>query len=62
LTGLAQATSTVLLAVFALVNLALWRIKGREPVPEGAVYYPRAIPLAGFVASMAFLAFRVLAA
>lgn len=61
LTGLAQATSTALLAVFALVNLALWRIKGREPVPEDAVRYPRVIPLAGFAACTAFLAFRILA-
>lgn len=60
LTGLAQATSTVLLAVFALVNLALWRIKGRESAPTDAVCYPRAIPLAGFAVCTAFLAFRIL--
>lgn len=62
LTSLAEATSTILLGVFALVNYSLWRIKGRGPTPEGAVAYPRWVPLAGFLATVGFLLFRLAAA
>ena len=60
LTTLAKATSTIILLVFALVNLALWRIKGVRPRPrrEG-VSFPRFVPLLGFVACVAVLAYRV---
>jgi len=54
---LARATSLITLAIFATVNLALWRIKGRGPAPGGAVEYPRWVSLCGFVAcSAVFLA------
>lgn len=61
LTRLAETTSTALLAVFALVNLALWRIKGRESTPQGTLIIPRAIPMAGCFACLTFLLYRALA-
>lgn len=60
LTGLATATSTILLVVYAIVNLSLWRIKGQTPQsPAGAPNYPRWLSLAGFVVCGAFLLFRL---
>lgn len=59
LTALAAATSTILLVVYGLVNLALWRIKGREPQSPGeAPCYPRWLPLTGAIACGAFLLFQ----
>ena len=55
---LAEVTSTILLGVFALVNLALLKIKSQADAPAGVVTYPRAAPLAGFVACAAFLVFK----
>ena len=46
---LAQATSLVTLATFALANLALLRVKRRDPRPEGVRVYPVWIPAVGFV-------------
>lgn len=51
LAGLATATSMLLLTVFALVNLALWRIKGRAAAAAATIALPRALPLVGFVLS-----------
>jgi amino acid transporter len=60
LESLAKATSTILLIVYALVSLALWRIKGRQPEsPEGAPCYPRRLPLAGAVVCAVFLLFHL---
>lgn len=56
---LAQVTSFVILGVFGLVNLALWRIHGRGPAPEGTFVVPRALPPLGVLGVVAFLAFRV---
>ena len=53
--GLASTTSLLILVVFAGVNLALWRIKGRLSAPEGAYTFPRAVPAAGFVLSSTFV-------
>ncbi len=52
---LARFTTTVLLMVFAVVNLALLRIKKREPEIEGTFKVHAAIPLLGFVACCGFL-------
>ena len=52
---LARGTSLVTLVIFALVNLALWRIKGRSAAPPGTVAYPRWISLCGFVVCVAVL-------
>jgi len=55
LTGLAEATSAVMLMVFALVNLSAWRVKRRMPAEEGLPSIPTWVPLAGFVISLAFV-------
>ncbi len=45
LVKLAEITSSVILLVFAVVNLSLWNIKRRQPVAAGAPNYPRWIPI-----------------
>ncbi len=59
LVGLAEATTFIILIVFALVNLALWLVKRRDPRPAGVRVYPRWIPLAGFVVSAGFAAYKL---
>lgn len=59
LTTLAKTTSAIILLIFAGVNLALWRVKGRDPDPDGdGPRYPRVLPLAGFAICLAVLAFQ----
>ena len=54
--ALAKATSFFLLIVFALVNLSLWRLKGRiAGERHGNFSVPRRVPATGFVATMVFL-------
>ena len=60
LAALARATSLVTLSIFALVNLALFRLKGREPLPAGTRGVPRLVPLAGFLCSTGFIVLEVL--
>lgn len=53
---LAEWTSRITLVVFALVNLALMRIKLRgDPAPEGVVVQPLAVPVLGAVVCVIFL-------
>jgi amino acid transporter len=59
LTALAKIASTVTLTIFALVNLALVRIKRRDPRPAGLRVYPAAIPMIGFVVSAGFVLFQL---
>jgi amino acid transporter len=61
LATLARATSTIILIVFALVNLSLWRIKQSDTGREGQGQFrvPIALPLIGFVACAVTLAYRV---
>ena len=62
ITALAKATSTILLVVFALVNLSLWRIKRREPeAPEEVPNYPIWLPIIGCGVCTAFLIFHAVA-
>jgi APA family basic amino acid/polyamine antiporter len=61
LVTLAKATSFILLSVFALVNLALVRIKLRGPAPAGVRTFPLWVPVAGLVLCLAILAFQTLA-
>ena len=56
---LAQATSLITLAIFVLVNAALWRIKRRDPRPKGLRVWPRWLPALGAVVSAAFLGFQL---
>ncbi|MGV6848218.1 MAG: APC family permease [Marinibacterium sp.] len=51
--GLAEVTSGVLLSVFILVNLALVRLKRRQPTAPFTV--PMAVPVTGLVLSIAAL-------
>ena len=56
LRGLAEATSQVTLTIFALVNLALWRIKRRgDAAPERAFIVYTWVPVVGFFSCVAFL-------
>ncbi len=51
---LAELTSYLVLMVFALVNLALIKIKRRDPEPEGASVFSVWLPVAGFVTTVSF--------
>jgi len=57
--ALARATSAAILIVFALINLALLRIRHRAPAPPGVRVTPAAVPLAGFVLSLLLLAVQL---
>lgn len=60
LVTLAETTSFITLMVFAVVNLSLWRVKRREPLPEGVRGFPAWLPLAGFAACLLFVLFQLL--
>ncbi len=56
LEGLADLASRFTLCLFALVNLALIRIKASEPEPPRGIYIaPRWVPWAGLASCVAFL-------
>jgi amino acid transporter len=57
-TELAAITSTIILFVFTLVNLALVRIKVLHPHANGAVRTPLLVPVLGFLCSLALLLYR----
>ncbi len=57
---LAKATSYLLLIVFALVNLALWRLKRAAAHPTGIIRVPLWVPVTGFFASAAFVVVQAL--
>lgn len=59
LVTLAEATSFITLIVFALVNLALWRLKVRAPHPPGIVRYPLWVPITGFALCIGLLLLRI---
>ena len=52
---LAETTSVITLAIFAMVNLALIMIKRRDPRPAGVPVFPAAVPVAGLIASAGYL-------
>lgn len=56
---LAETTSFITLLVFAMVNLSLWRVKRREPPPAGIRVYPLWLPVAGTLACLAFVVFKL---
>ncbi|MCW8919814.1 MAG: amino acid permease [Gammaproteobacteria bacterium] len=56
---LAEVTSLITLGVFAMVNLSLWRIKGKEPLVAGVPLFPRWLPLCGFLFSLLFILFQL---
>ena len=55
LVTLAQITSFITLAVFALVNLALWRLKIITPKPADVVCYPLWVPVIGLFLCLSFM-------
>lgn len=58
---LARGASLLLLAVFSLVNLSLWRIKKRTDLPPAEFSVPAWVPASGFVSSTAFMLYQLLA-
>jgi len=52
---LAELTSYIVLTMFALVNLALIKIKKQSPQPEGVMVFSIWIPRLGFVTTLFFL-------
>lgn len=61
LSGLADFTSRFTLVIFAIVNLALIRIKSLESKPPPDIYVcPRWVPFAGFASTSVFLAVDLL--
>jgi APA family basic amino acid/polyamine antiporter len=59
LARLAEVTSVLTLMVFALVNLALWRLKARPGPAWGGWRIPRAVPALGFLISLGFVVYGV---
>lgn len=55
LVTLAETTSVIMLIVFSMVNLALWKIKRRNPNPVDTIVFPLWIPIAGFFVSCGFV-------
>ena len=60
LASLAETTSVIMLMIFSIVNLALWRIKRRNPYPPDIRVFPIWIPITGFFASFAFVLSEVI--
>jgi len=57
---LAETTSFIILMVFAIVNLSLWLIKGREMRDaKQKISFPRWVSLFGFLTSLVVLVFQV---
>jgi APA family basic amino acid/polyamine antiporter len=59
LAPLAEGTAFVTLIVFAIVNLALWRIKGRSDTRDPTFLIPRWVPAAGACTSCGLLFLRI---
>ena len=62
LAGLATTTSLLMLTIFGAANLALWRLKGREPAPEGVLTVPRFLPLIGAAACAGLVVWKLVGA
>lgn len=54
---LAEITSLIMLCVFSLINLALLKIKKRNPKTQDSIRFPSWVPLSGFISSLGFLLF-----
>lgn len=56
---LAESTSFIILIIFAIVNLSLWRIKGRENLDsKQRISFPRWVSLFGFITSLVVIVFQ----
>jgi len=58
LENLARLTSLLVLAVFAIVNLALVALKTRQPAPTETITFPIWVPIVGFIVSATFVLFQ----
>lgn len=57
---LAESTSFIILIIFAIVNLSLWLIKGRENRDtKQKISFPRWVSLFGFITSIVVLVFQI---
>jgi amino acid transporter len=57
---LAESTSFIILIIFAIVNLSLWLIKGKQNKdPKQKISFPRWVSLFGFTTSIVALLFQV---
>jgi amino acid transporter len=59
LEALAEATSLVTLSTFALANLALLRVKRRDPHPPGVMIFPGWVPALGFLVTTGLIGIDV---
>jgi basic amino acid/polyamine antiporter, APA family len=61
LVQLAAITGTLLLLVYTMVNISLWRMKRRRTLPddEEAPNYPAALPLVAAIVCLLFLGFNL---
>ncbi|RKZ61418.1 MAG: amino acid permease [Gammaproteobacteria bacterium] len=57
--ALAEFTSYLVLMVFALVNLALIKIKQKSPDPDGVIVFSVWLPRLGFLTTISFLLIEV---
>jgi hypothetical protein len=58
LARLAEGTSIVTLLIFAVVNLALWRVKARAQAAKPVFVIPRWVPMVGACTSSGLLMLR----
>ena len=58
--SLAKVTSTILLGVYALVNLSLVVVRIRDRRSKAGPSYPLWLPITGFITCVAFLLFHAL--
>lgn len=59
---LAEITSIIMLMIFSIVNLALWRIKKRDPHPPSTIIFPVWVPIIGLVISSAIVFLKLISA
>lgn len=62
LLSLAEVTSIVMLTIFSIVNLSLWRIKKQSPQPVATVIFPAWVPIIGFLISSGFVLLKLFSA
>ena len=59
LASLAQATSIIMLLVFAFISLALWRIKRQQSSPTDSVIVPSWVPLLACLVSLLVVGWKI---
>lgn len=59
---LAEITSVIMLMIFSIVNLSLWRVKRHDPFPPATVTFPVWIPITGFLISSGMVLLKLFTA